>query len=286
MFANRNHFFAAVCAAFCLLALCGCATRETEIAEETNPDVKKISVLIGGAPEGDIYEKLIRCTRKKDPAVLIFCTGWNDAPDKIREELANFTPLTARAEAVRLSDDNLTEEVLAQKIRSADLIYIAGGNAARIFQTFQDFPMKELLEEAHNRGAVLVGTGPGAAVLCYSGYNLARNGRFNLRKGLAILPFHFCYEYQRAPRKNFDRRLSWENSPPRGYALTAGAALFCVNDNSLLYKFTEDAQAFQFTLSERFWRKSELKTRREAAAEAKAKAAAEESATAGEARAR
>ena len=254
-----------------LLSLCGCATAEPEVAEEPQDDVKKIAVLIGGAPEGDIYQKLIRCTRKKDPNVLIFCIGWNDAPEKIREELANFTSLTAHAEVIRLSDPELEEEVLAEKIRKADLIYIAGGSSSQIFQAFQDHSLKEPLENARNRGAVLAGSGPGAAVLCYSGYNFFRNGKLNLRKGMAILPVHFCYEYQRPPRKNFDRRLSWEKYPTKGFALTAGSALFCINDNFYLYKFAPDAQAFQFTLSDRFWRKSELKTRREAAAEAAAK---------------
>ncbi len=110
----------------------------------------------------------------------------------------------ARAEIIPILDHaSAADPVLAERLRTARLIYMLGGFPAYLAETLSDSLAWEAAMEAFAGGAVLGGSSAGAMVLCEHFFD-PEAGR--VRRGLnvlgnaCVLPHHRSFGHKWAPR--------------------------------------------------------------------------------------
>ena len=126
------------------------------------------------------------------------------------------------------SNDNL----IRSKIFTSDIIYIGGGNTARMMRIFKRNNVNEYLKQAYERGIILTGLSAGAMCYFTNGYsdsNRSTNPQASLClvKCLDIIPYCFCPHYNEEERKSFDEFVA--NKHFNGLALEDNTALVYID---------------------------------------------------------
>ena len=95
------------------------------------------------------------------------------------------------------------DEVIANELRNAKLIYLLGGFTHYLDQTLKDSLAWQAAVEAYNNGAVIAGTSAGAMVMCEFYFDPS-SGRvvegLNLVPNSLVLPHHNSFGKNWAPR--------------------------------------------------------------------------------------
>jgi cyanophycinase len=115
-----------------------------------------------------------------------------------------FEGLGARAvEARVLTRPDALDPGLADVVRQAGFVYLAGANAMHLHSVLKDSPVCEALLAAWRGGAVLAGTSAGADVLCDPMVD-SRGGAFTVglgvMAGLAIIPRSNTWSHEKIHR--------------------------------------------------------------------------------------
>lgn len=197
----------------------------------------KTIVAIGG---GSIAEKstleidkyIISLANKEKPNVLFVPTASIDAQGYIDTFINYYESLGCVVDVLRLSttdDDN----IIKSKIFSSDIIYIGGGNTARMMRIFKRTKVNEYIKLAYEQGIILAGLSAGAMAFFKSGYSDSNrstnpNASLCLVKCLDIIPYCFCPHYNDPDRKSFDFWVVNKNFD--GIALCDDAALIYIDD--------------------------------------------------------
>jgi peptidase E len=109
---------------------------------------------------------------------------------------------------------------------SLDLIYVGGGNTARLVSHFRETGIADVLAEATAKGTVLAGVSAGAA--CWFDKVLTDSLGNGLRPmdGLGIVPGSCCPHYSTEPLRQtaFPEAIA-RGTLPEGYAIDDGAAI-------------------------------------------------------------
>jgi cyanophycinase len=106
-------------------------------------------------------------------------------------------------EAPVLTRPDALDTAIAEVVRSARFLYLAGANAMHLRSVLKDSPVLEALLAAWRDGAVLAGTSAGADVLCDPMVD-ARGGAFTVGLGvqsnLAIIPRSNTWSHEKIHR--------------------------------------------------------------------------------------
>jgi dipeptidase E len=131
-------------------------------------------VAIGGGEIKDletltIDREIIRLTGKKHPKALFLPTASGDAEGywKTFQEVYG-KRLGCRPDVLYLVREHPSRETIRQKILSADLIYVGGGNTMSMLKTWKRYGIDKLLRKAYEKGIVLSGLSAGA--VCWFRY--------------------------------------------------------------------------------------------------------------------
>lgn len=158
-----------------------------------------------------IDRKILGLTGKKKPKALFIPTasddseGYTKAWKKIYEG-----KLACTVDVLCLIAKKPTRAVIAAKIRSADIIYVGGGNTLMMMNLWRRLGVDKLLREAYERGAVCCGVSAGS--ICWFEYGVSDSRQFKnpksheyIRvKGLGFLKGLHCPHYDPIPsRKNW-----------------------------------------------------------------------------------
>lgn len=160
-------------------------------------------VAIGGGELKDldtlvIDRAIIKLTGKKSPRALFIGTASNDAVGYFDTFKAVYgKKLGCITDVLSLIKEKPSKKEIENKIFSADLIYVGGGNTLKMLTVWRKHKVDKLLIEAHKKGVVLSGLSAGA--ICWFKYGLSDSRKFikNQRrefdfiriKGLGLLPF-------------------------------------------------------------------------------------------------
>jgi cyanophycinase len=102
-----------------------------------------------------------------------------------------------------LTRPHALDTAIADIVRTARFVYLAGPNAMHLRSVLKDSPVLEALLDAWRAGAVLVGTSAGADVLCDPMVD-ARGGAFTVGLGvvpnLAIIPHANTWSHEKIHR--------------------------------------------------------------------------------------
>ena len=162
---------------------------------------KQTVVAIGGGELKDldtlpIDKEIIRLSGKKKPLALFIPTASGDAMGYVECFKSVYgSKLGCRTDALLLIKEKLSTKEIKNKILSADIIYVGGGNTARMLRIWKEYGVDRLLKEAHKNGTILSGLSAGA--ICWFKYGLSDSRRFAKNKddfafmrisGLGIIP--------------------------------------------------------------------------------------------------
>lgn len=148
-------------------------------------------VAIGGGELKDletlpIDREIVRLARKKKPRVLFIPTASNDALgycETFRTVYEN--RLKCEVEELLLIREKLSKKTVAEKIFSADIIYVGGGNTLKMLRVWRKRGVDVLLKQVYKKDVVLSGLSAGA--LCWFRYGSSDARSFSQGKQFSYM---------------------------------------------------------------------------------------------------
>lgn len=202
--------------------------------------MKKI-VAIGGGELGAETEPLdrfiVELSGRENPRLLFVPTASYDAEGYIEAVRAQFGRLGCRVDALRLYSCENTPaavEKIGEKIRSADIVYVGGGDTESMMRKWAQFRADAFLRQAYERGAVLSGLSAGSICWFSAGYSDSEffdrenpYPRYKWVRGLGLLPYLHCPHYDEEGYHAFDEAMRGQSA--EGFALENGTALVALD---------------------------------------------------------
>jgi len=131
-------------------------------------------VIIGGGELKDLEtlkfdKRIVELTGKKNPKALFIPTasGESEGYCKTFQKIYG-KKLGCKTEILYLLKDKPTKKELREKILSADLVYVGGGNTLSMMKRWRLLGVDKMLKEAYNKGIVLSGLSAGG--ICWFEY--------------------------------------------------------------------------------------------------------------------
>ncbi len=198
-------------------------------------------------------EYVVNATGKKNPKALFIPTASGDSKEYIDSFHEVYgKKLGCRTDSLLLVGDNLADDEIKDKILSTDLIYVGGGDTAKMMGIWKSKKVDEYLKEAYERGSVLSGLSAGS--ICWFKYghsdsNAVRNSNgcwdYTQVEGIGLIDAIHCPHYNEQGREGFDEMMKTQNLT--GIALENNCA-FVVKDNKFrILKGDLNAKAYKFT---------------------------------------
>ena len=200
-------------------------------------EVMKAIIPIGG---GEISLKstlkidryIVSLLNKETKKVLFIPTASGDMVSYIEKFKTYYESLGCEVDTLLLSQTQ-NDNLIRSKIFSSDIIYIGGGNTARMMRIFKRNKVNEYLLKAYEKGIILTGLSAGAMAYFTNGYsdsNRSTNPNASLTevKCLNLIPYCFCPHYNENERKSFDDFVKNKNF--NGLALDDDCALIYIDN--------------------------------------------------------
>lgn len=139
--------------------------------------MRKVIVAIGGGEirtrgTARIDREIIRLSNQKNPRLLFVPTASSDSERywlHVQEYFGGF--LKCKTDALFLVREQPSNAQIRAKIRSADIIYVGGGNTLRMMRLWRRLGVDELLRTAYENGTVLSGISAGSICWFDSGHS-------------------------------------------------------------------------------------------------------------------
>ena len=215
----------------------------------------KIVALGGGRFDNgemdNVTEHIISLTGKKNPHFLFIPTASFDNMDENDDVMLCFMKYGCSADILFLTHEDVTENVIREKIEAADGIFVQGGNLKYLMDTWTRTGADKYLLEAYERGTVLSGTSSGAMCWFAEGYDdCLRGGEFAFVKCLDLIPYINCPHYQSEHWQTFEKAIIGKTIS--GIACDNGAG-FCLNDG-MYYTVAgnEDGDCYFYDVNDNF----------------------------------
>jgi dipeptidase E len=119
-----------------------------------------------------IDREIIRLSNKKNPKFLFIPTASSDSEiywNRVREYFGGF--LKCDTDVLFLIKEHPSPAQIRKKIKSADIIYVGGGNTLMMMRLWRRLGVDKLLKSAYENGTVLAGISAGAICWFDSGHS-------------------------------------------------------------------------------------------------------------------
>lgn len=193
----------------------------------------KIAAIGGGKYDNgeivSIVKDICDLCEKENPKMLFIPTASHDNIDGDQYMKKAFTDNGCSIDHLFLTDKALTEDEIKEKILSADIIYVGGGDTGFLMRTWKKKHADKYLLEAYNKGIILSGYSAGALCWFDTGYDdCGKDHAYTFVKCMGILPFCCCPHAESDSWRSF-----WDAIKTRdenGLALDDGACLIFDKD--------------------------------------------------------
>lgn len=221
--------------------------------------MKKI-IAIGGGEIGkpgfpietaSIDKEIIRLADKKNPVLLFIPTASGDAEgyfDTVQKYFGK--KLGCKVEVLYLLKEKNTPKQIKDKIFSADIVYIGGGNTLKLMKALRKFGVDDVLKQAYKKGIVMSGISAGAICWFRHGNSETRkikNAEIPLTKvsGMNIFPILLCphYDFQKDRRPDLKRMM--KRSSGVAIAIDDCCAIEIINDTYRIISSKDSANAYK-----------------------------------------
>ena len=231
----------------------------------------KLVAIGGGEMAGGeslaIDKQIASLTGKNRPRALFIPTASGDSREywKVFQNVYG-TELGCETDVLYLLGVSPTKEELEQKILSADLIYVGGGNTLKMMKRWRRLGVDSILRDAYGRGIVLSGLSAGC--ICWFSWGHSdsmafyhpESWRYVRVKGIGLIDIlccpHFDSETAGVKREQDFRQMVRKHSDV-AVAIDNRCALEVVDDTYRIISLQADAGVYKLTK-----RRGELSTRR------------------------
>lgn len=194
-----------------------------------------------------IDKYIISLANVDKPKVLFIPTASGDFHAYIDKFTDYYTSLGCEVDTLKLTTTD-NDNLIRSKIFSSNIIYIGGGNTAKMMRIFKRTHVNDYLKLAYEKGIILTGLSAGAMAYFTNGYsdsNRSTNINASLCevKCLNLLPYCFCPHYNEEERKSFDEFVINKNY--NGIAIDDNCAIVFIDEKiNKVIKSDKNANAY------------------------------------------
>lgn len=219
----------------------------------------KYIVAIGGGEIKDretleIDKYIISLCKKEAKHLLFIPTASRDAKGYIETIIDVYgNELGCEVDTLLLAENPPSIEVIKEKVKTADIIYVGGGSTRFLLKTWRSLGVDKLIIEAYHKGTILSGLSAGS--ICWYEFGHSDSNRIETNgestdfikvKGLGLLEGINCPHYN-LPERTEDFPKMMKNESLKGIAIDENCAL--VYKNGTIYEILstkKDAKAYIF----------------------------------------
>ena len=189
-------------------------------------------IAIGGGFDGKDADLLVRHVievsgKEKPSFLLIPTTGFDNHGNDM---LSRFANLGCEVDVLFLTHAYMTEDIIAQKICTADVINVPGGNLGFAVRTWRKTGADRYLKEAYEQGKVLFGASSGSMCWFQEGYDdCGPENAFVFEQAMGLLPYCNCPHYEFGSWQSFNEAVKTRNIS--AIACENEAAICFIDDN-------------------------------------------------------
>ena len=193
----------------------------------------KIAALGGGRFDNgemdNVTEHIISLTGKNNPHFLFIPTASFDNMDENDDVMLCFMKYGCTADILFLTHEDVTEDVIREKISSADGIFVQGGNLKFLMDTWKRTGADKIFKKAHEKGIILSGYSSGAMCWCEEGWDdCGENREFIFLDCIGLLPYCCAPHYDGDDWHKFKDVIKTRTR--QGLAIDNGAAIVFKDD--------------------------------------------------------
>lgn len=199
-----------------------------------------------------IDKYIVSLTNKECPRALFIPTASGDAQTYIdvfnnvyREKLRCIT------DTLLLTNSNLSEEEIKNKILSSDIIYVGGGDTSKMLNIWHKCKVDMYLKMAHEKGIILAGLSAGS--ICWFKYGYSDSGNndgssnYQCIEALGLINAIHCPHYNEEGREGFDAMVG--KIKETGIAIENNCSIVFKDDTFKVIKGSPKANAYKLFYS-------------------------------------
>lgn len=183
-----------------------------------------------------IDKEIIALAGKKNPKLLFIPTASNDAAGYVAVVEKYFGKrLGCTVDSLLLVDKKISKNLMRQKIMSADIVYVGGGNTGKMLKLWKKLGVDKMLKDAGNKGVVLSGLSAGA--VCWfkeansdSQKMIDPTADYILIKCMNFVPLFLCPHFDKEKDRQPSLRKMLKKSKGCAIAVDNCAALEVIGD--------------------------------------------------------
>ena len=217
-------------------------------------------IAIGGGENGrpgypyetfEIDKRIVELAEKTNPKLLFIGTAASDSELYFEVITKNFGQFGCVTDNLSLTKNNYTPKELEDKILSADIIYVGGGNTQFMLDLWREKGVDKLLMRAYEKGVVMSGLSAGS--LCWFSYCnsdslkfIDKSNELILLKGLGLIDCVHCPHYDvEADRKSSLKEMMKDLKDYVAVALENCVALEVIGDKYKIIKSDNSKKGYK-----------------------------------------
>ena len=205
-----------------------------------------------------IDREIIRLTGKEHPTALLLPTASGDS-EVYWETFDNYfgKRLDCQTDVLYLVRESPSQQEIHRKILGTDIIYVGGGNTAKMLQIWRQSGIEQLLITAGQQGTVLSGLSAGAICWFASGspdsakYADPAAGKLSRIQGLGLIPGMACPHYDVKQNRRPSLRKMIEQTGEIALGLENCAALEIVDQTYRILTSSPGANVYKLYKQDR-----------------------------------
>ena len=191
-----------------------------------------------------IDKYIVNLSGKKTPKALSILTASGEPEGYIETFNRVYgVELGCETDTLKILTEAVSDAIIRDKILCADIIYVGGGNTAKMITAWTSRNIGKYLTEAYNNGTILSGLSAGSICWFEHGHSdsfLDETGEHCIINGLGFIPGLHCPHYNDRP--NFDEFMKTQSKP--ALAIEDNCAIVFQNDCYKIIKANELSNAY------------------------------------------
>jgi dipeptidase E len=198
-----------------------------------------------------IDKEIIKLTGKKNPKLLFIPTASLDSELYFETVKKHFgKKLGCIIDALYLIKEKLSKKEIQNKILTADIVYVGGGNTQKMFRVWEKNGVDKILEKAYKKGIVLSGLSAGSICWFRGGVSDSRkftNSNSNLVKinGLGFINALHSPHYNIEKDRRSGLKKIMKNNSSVAIAIDNCCAVEFINDTYRVISSKSKANAYK-----------------------------------------
>ncbi len=206
-----------------------------------------------------IDKEIIALSGKKNPRVLFIPTASGDSEGYVEVFNKHFGKrLGCKTDVLFLIKEKPNKKQIRDKILNSDIVYVGGGNTAKLMKVWRKTGTDKILQEAGKKGVVLSGLSAGS--ICWFKYGLSDSRRFknpNAKlikvSGLGLINALHCPHYDFEKHRKEELKQMMKNTSGVAVAIDNCSAIEIVGDKYRIISSKKDAKVYRV-----YWEKGKF----------------------------